>query len=166
MLGGMERHRTTSIVRAQTPRQFDEARVLFRAYATWLGEDLCYQNFDAELQALPQQYAPPSGSLLLAYAGEEAVGCVAVRALPGVGADACEMKRLFVQPSHWGQGLGRRLAEGIVAEGRQLGYRRMLLDTLRRLERAVALYHALGFREVDAYYDNPLDDVCYMECVL
>lgn len=162
----MERPPLTTIVRAQTSRQFDDARTLIRTYTDWLGEDFCYRDFDVELTTLDQRYGPPSGSLLLGYDGQQAVGCVALRALPVVGAEACEMKRLFVHPTHRGQGLGRRLTEAILADARRLGYQRMLLDTLRRLERAVTLYRVLGFREIDAYYDNPLDGVCYMERTL
>jgi hypothetical protein len=39
---------------------------LFRAYASSLDIDLSYQDFEAEMEAMPGKYAPPAGELLLA----------------------------------------------------------------------------------------------------
>jgi putative acetyltransferase len=74
------------------------------------------------------------------------------------------MKRLWVRDAYRGLGLGRRLAETCIAAARRAGYKAMCLDTLGRLTAARALYEDLGFREVPAYYDNPLEDVRYMRC--
>ena len=82
---------------------------------------------------------------------------------PGV----CEMKRLWVEPGFGGQGIGRALAESIVAAARAIGYRRMRLDTLpARMPAAQHLYASLGFREIPAYYHNPLDGVVMLELEL
>ena len=151
-----------SVTRAEITDDFDVARALFREYAGSLGVDLCFQGFEAELTALDRVYGPPGGSLLLARDGGEPAGCVAVRPLPAAGDRACEMKRLYVRPAYRGRGLGRELAEAVVEEGRRLGYGRMVLDTLDRMEGAQAVYRALGFREVPPYYANPLDGVRYM----
>lgn len=137
-------HPPPTLVRAETDAHFDAARALFREYAAGLDAAVCFQDLSAELAEIVRRYAPPAGSLLLTVDGDDATGCVAVGSRLG----ACEMRRLYVRPAHRGHGLGRRLAEAAVAEGRRLGYRRMTLDTLDQMHRARALYAALGFREV------------------
>ena len=78
--------------------------------------------------------------------------------------EICEMKRLWVEPGFGGSGLGRRLAEEIVAAAREIGYRRMRLDTIPdRMPAAQHLYRSLGFREIPAYYHNPLSGVVMLE---
>jgi putative acetyltransferase len=79
----------------------------------------------------------------------------------------CEMKRLFVRPQWRGQGIGRCLAQAIVSMARRAaGYKTMRLDTLKRLSEALTLYRSLGFREIPAYYHNPLGDVVFLELSL
>ncbi len=152
---------TYQLREASQAQDFDAARALFEEYAAQLNIDLCFQGFAAELGQLAQIYGPPSGCLLLAGSGERgAVGCGAVRRFS---ADSCEMKRLYVRPEARGAKLGLLIARSLIARARALGYAQMLLDTLVEMTPARALYRSLGFREVAAYYNNPLSDVVYME---
>jgi GNAT superfamily N-acetyltransferase len=152
-----------TIAGAVTPDEIETVRTLFREYADWLGVDLCFQGFDEELATLPGKYATPDGRLLLAYDGAAAVGCIGLRR-----ADATtgEVKRLYVRPAARGRGLGGELARRVVAAAREIGYRRLVLDTLEPMAEARRLYGSLGFREIPAYYANPLSGVIYMELVL
>ena len=144
-----------------TDAQLAAVRQLFRNYATWLDVDLCFQSFEKELAELPGLYAPPRGRLLLAKHEDRSIGCVGLRPLES---NVCEMKRLWVEPEFKGIGLGRRLAEQIVAAGAELGYHAMRLDTIpERLKAAQHIYQTLGFREIPPYYENPLDGVSMFE---
>jgi len=145
---------------ARFPDDLAAVRPLFLDYARELDIDLGFQGFEDEMRSLPGPYAPPGGSLLLAQAGEMSVGVVAMRELDD---GACEMKRMVVHPDHRCFGLGRRLAEAIVATARAAGYHSMRLDTLARLQPARDLYTAMGFVEIPPYRFNPHDDAVFME---
>lgn len=142
------------------PERMGEVKDLFLEYARYLEVDLCFQDFAAELEQLPGEYAPPEGTLLLARAGEKAVGCGALRR---ISADTCELKRLYVQPAYRGRGIGRKLLSLLIEKAEELDYRYIRLDTLARLEEALNLYRSFGFQEIEPYRYNPLPEVIYME---
>jgi ribosomal protein S18 acetylase RimI-like enzyme len=133
---------------------------LFREYVNGLGIDLSFQDFAAELAALPGKYAPPSGELMLAYSPRgDVLGCVAVRPLAGT---VCEMKRLYVRPAARGLGIGRALVAAIIEAAQALGYTQMKLDTLPSMPEALALYESFGFVRIAAYYHNPVPGTVYL----
>jgi putative acetyltransferase len=150
--------------RAESPEQIAQARDLFLEYANSLGFSLCFQNFDQELAALPGDYAPPTGRLLLATSNGHPAGCVALHKLQE---DICEMKRLYVRPQFRGKRLGHELAKKLIEEARQIGYKYIRLDTVEPvMKTAVEMYRHLGFREIPPYRPNPIADALYMELQL
>ena len=151
---------THKIVRAESGEALEVVENLFAEYARSLDFDLCFQDFDMELGSLPGDYAAPSGALILALEGEEAVGCVALRRIDE---STCEMKRLYVRPTHRGKGIGRSMAERIIRIAQDLGYRSMKLDTVPGMIEANALYHSLGFAATEPYRFNPLDGCLFYE---
>lgn len=138
-------------------------RILFQEYAASMGIDLSYQAFEQELSELPGKYAPPDGRLLLLLHGDIPSGCIALRPLEE---SVCEMKRLYVRPAFRNQGAGRFLVEALQREAAAMGYRRMRLDTLKRLDAAEKLYRSLGFSDITPYIHNPMEDAVYLECPL
>ena len=152
------------IIQAQTEADLQHVRELFAEYVEWLGINLCFQNYDKELAELPGEYAPLEGRLLIAYAGEEVAGCVALRSL---GDGVCEMKRLYVRPAFRGERLGWKLVELVLEEARKIGYERIRLDTLPgKMDRAIAMYRVLGFNDIEPYYHNPVAGAAFMELAL
>lgn len=151
-------------VTSETPEMIDVARSIFREYEAWLGLDLCFQGFEAELADLPGKYAEPDGRLILAYVGDQLAGCVALRKLED---GAAEMKRLYVKDGFRGMKIGVKLIEDVIASARGRGNSTLRLDTYPpKMGRAVELYHSFGFREIPPYYDNPHDDTLFMELKL
>lgn len=152
------------IIQAETPDQIAATRELFREYEAWLGLDLCFQGFEAELASLPGKYAMPDGRLLLAYSDDKLAGCIALRRLDD---GICEMKRLYVRDAFRGHRIGVTLIARIIADARDIGYTKMRLDTYPpKMGKAVSLYEAHGFISIPPYYDNPHSDVLFMELTL
>lgn len=145
----------------------DRAQIvaLVREYETAIGVSLSFQGIEAELAALPGDYAPPTGAMILArmQSGGELVGMVALRGVPNR-AGFCEMKRMYVRPIAQGTGLGRKLALAVIDEARRLGYARMGLDTLPHLKAAQTLYRSLGFRDAGKTSGQPV--TLLFECEL
>jgi ribosomal protein S18 acetylase RimI-like enzyme len=142
-----------AVTEASFPHERGVVDELLREYAGSLGFDLCFQGFERELAALPGDYAPPSGRLLLVRVEGAPAGCVALRPL-GVG--VCEMKRLYIRPAWRGLGLGRRLVEELLGHARRIGYATMRLDTVPSMVEAIDLYVSLGFRDIPPYRPNPI----------
>lgn len=153
------------IMEAARIEEIHDVRDLVRAFVAWhrrrhvSDAALIERYFDPsemerELDGLPGYFSPPNGRLLIAYFGDRPAGCVALRDL---GEGACEMKRMFVRDEFRGMGVGRALAGEIILAAREIGYRRMLLDTSHRQLEAVRLYERSGFRRIDPYYPLPDD---------
>jgi putative acetyltransferase len=138
-------------IRPAVPDDRETVRGFLREYADGLGVDLSFQDFESEL-------ADPLGFYELVLLADD--GCVALRRIDEL---TCEMKRLYVRPAGRGSGLGRQLAEAVIAEARARGYSRMLLDTLPEMTAAQALYRSLGFRDTEPYRNNPVAGAAFLE---
>jgi len=139
--------------------EIEQVRQFFRNYAAWLGVDLCFQNFDEEMATLPGRYAAPDGRLFYAEVNGRGAGCVGIRPFAeGV----CELKRLYVDPAQRGVGVGRLLALAAIRAAKEIGYRKMMLDTLPAMRIAVKLYRELGFQEAPAYYQTSLEGTQFL----
>jgi ribosomal protein S18 acetylase RimI-like enzyme len=135
-------------------------RELLQEYVAWVDHDLSFQDFQSELRNFPGDYTPPRGALLAASVSGRVSAMIALRPLDET---TCEMKRLFVSPAARGLGLGRALVLRILDEARRLGYRAIRLDTLPQMGDAQALYAGLGFRDIEPYYDTPIQGTRFME---
>ena len=134
-------------------------RELLGEYATSLGVDLAFQDFEHEMATLDTYYE----LMLVAREDGEIAGCVALRRIDG---EVCEMKRLYVRPAFRGRDLGRALAGAVIDAARRRGYARMRLDTLPTMTRAMALYQSLGFRDIAPYRFNPIAGSRFLELEL
>ena len=149
-----------NLIHKESPDEMPVVRGLFEEYAASLDVDLCFQDFDRELEMLPGDYAPPGGAIIVAYCDGEAAGCVALRRIDDA---VCEMKRLYVKSECRRKGIGRALADAVIGRARELGYATIRLDTLKSMAEANSLYASLGFRECAPYRFNPCEQPVFME---
>lgn len=158
------------IIEASFQQQLAQVRALFQEY--WRAFDFspCFQNFAAEVDGLPGDYAPPGGRLGLALVDGAPAGCIALRPLvmlspskhdPAI-ANACEMKRLYVRDAFRGRGVGIALVRWLMDQARHAGYKKMYADTMPVMERALTMYDALGFKRTQPYSPTPTDGAIYL----
>ena len=117
------------------------------------------QNYQHEIEDLPDKYGPPDGVLHLILADGKPAGCIGLRKLDET---RCEMKRLYVRPEYRRHQLGDQLVQRILQDARNLGYKEMLLDTLPQLDSAIRLYQRHGFDFIPCYNDSPVESTVYM----
>ncbi len=146
-----------------TLEELEEVREIFIEYADFLKVDLCFQDFEKELQTLHEVYFPPKGCIILAKEDKQVMGCIALKP---IGEGICEMKRLYVRPEARGKHLGRQLVEKLIDFAKKAGYKTMKLDTISSLKEAIKLYQSKGFIKTEPYVYNPLSDVLYFELML
>jgi len=98
---------------------------------------------------------PPAGIFLVASLSQDPIGC---GALKFHGDEPTELKRMWVAPTARGLGVGRRLLRELENRAFEGGSRAIRLETNRALTEAVAMYRSAGYREVDAFNDEPYGD--------
>ncbi len=144
---------------AETKAQITTVRGLFIEYAKWLNYRTCFEDFEQEVDGLPGEYGPPDGCLLLAFYKDKPAGCVALRKVKD---GVCEMRRLWVREKFRGKNIGWNLAEEIIKQSRKMGYRKMILETIPLMERAISIYQILGFKRTTVT-ERDDNEVIHME---
>jgi GNAT superfamily N-acetyltransferase/DNA-binding MarR family transcriptional regulator len=154
-MADVERLLVASMVRVDVvdPRDPD-ARHCMRAYFGELAGRFD-GGFDParSISADDEELTLPAGLLLVARLHEDPVGCGALKLHPDE--SVAEVKRMWVSPAVRGLGLGRRLLAELEAQAAGNGIGTLRLETNRTLTEAIALYRSGGYREVEAFNDEP-----------
>ena len=146
----------------ETDVEAEHAKLLVREYLGWLNDRLKRQydmQFDADAMVVSDitdrdKFFPPNGRFYLILCGGEAAGIGCLKKLAeGVG----EIQRMYVSAEFRGRGIGRAIAERLVADAKQIGYKTLRLESLKFLDSAHALYRSLGFRTINPYAGNSME---------
>ena len=149
------------MIRRATDADLPNVRRLCRAYRALLADrnpglpeivEAYYQAdaYEILLSRLPELHARPDGAIFVAEFGGRVAGCGMTHRIDGT---TCEIKRVFVEDAARGRGLAQGLFLAAMDQARADGYRRMVLDTMRVLTEAIALYERLGFAPAEPFYD-------------
>lgn len=130
-----------------------DAQWCIQQYFTELNERF-EMGFDPALSisAYAHELTPPAGLLLVARLRDEPVGCGALKFHENA---IGELKRMWVAPQVRSLGLGRRLLLALEHEAREAGMTILHLETNHTLTEAIELYRHSGYREVEAFNDEP-----------
>lgn len=98
---------------------------------------------DADLTQIERTYLASGGDFVVLTDSSGAVtGCCGL--LP-LGDATVDLRRMYLAQPLRGRGHGRRLLDWALARGRELGFRRISLETATVLKEAIALYSRHGF---------------------
>jgi GNAT superfamily N-acetyltransferase len=142
---------------------FELAKKLMKAYATDIGVDLTFQDFESELRNVSTLYANPDGAFIIAFHNSDPVGCFGIKKIDS---EICELKRMYLSRDARGLGLGEKLLKEAIQIAAKLNYKKMRLDTLPTMTSAIHLYQKVGFKEIHPYRFNPISGSKFMEIEL
>ena len=148
---------------AQTEEDFIAAANLFLKYAQELPIALDFQHFDEELQKLKQIYADVEGGIILCKENNKYIGCAGIRKF---NSETAELKRMWIDPSARGKGIGSRILKAAIALALNKNYKEIVLDTLDNMQPAIKLYRQAGFKEIEPYYFNPYKNALFFKKIL
>ena len=102
--------------------------------------------------------------VVLAYDGDEAVGCGAVKEYSP---DTMEIKRMFVRKSRRGKGIASIVLMELEAWSMELGYQRCILETGLKQPEAINLYRKNNYSQIPNWgqYENAANSVCFEKYV-
>lgn len=151
------------IRQADLTRDADAVRLLWLEYLTWGNDGLesrygfrlpVEEAVEHDVETI-EKFQPPDGSLLLAFEEERAVGIGCMRR---IGPETAEIKRMYVQPTYRGEGIGRALLSGLIEAAGGAGNLRVPLDSPDFMTAAHGLYRSEGFVEIGPYAESEIPD--------
>jgi putative acetyltransferase len=115
---------------------------------------------DADLKDIEHSYFERGGTF---YVLEEKDGSIiGAYGLYPVDRQTCELRKMYLHSACRGKGLGKFLMESALSEARQLGFKRMILETASVLKEAISLYKSYGFVEYEPEHLSSRCDQAYL----
>ena len=122
------------------------------------------QAVEQDIQQI-SKFQPPYGQLILAVYQGKVCG---LGSLKTINSEIGEIKRMFVDPTVRRVGAGRAILEGLLLEAKNVGYKKVRLDSPKFMQAAHCLYRSYGFCDIEAYPEMEIpaefkDYLLYME---
>jgi GNAT superfamily N-acetyltransferase len=148
---------------ADLPHDLEIVRQLWLDYLTWGNDELeARHGFRLPVREATQhdvatvgKFQPPDGRLLIAFEDALPIGTACMRR---IGAGTCEIKRMWVEPPHRRNGIGRAMLDRLIGEARMAGYAHMRLDSPEFMTAAHRLYRSSGFTDTAPYPESEIPD--------
>ncbi len=101
-------------------------------------------KLDADLNDIKNHYLKNNGEFLVVIYDNKIVGMGALRKIDN---NTAELKRMRVKLDYQGQGVGTLILKSLIEKAKNLGYKKLVLDTSSKQESAQNLYKKFGFKE-------------------
>ncbi len=118
--------------------------------------------FDSTTDALYELFQQPGASYFVAEIDGKIAGGAGIYPTKGLPPDTCELVKMYLIPEARGLGLGRTLIEKSIELAKELGYRKIYLETMPELRQALKVYARFGFE----YLTEPMGNSGHTGCSL
>ena len=118
--------------------------------------------YDDSLNYMTEFYSKPKSIYYIGLVEEKIMGGAGVYPTEGLPADTCELVKMYLLPEARGKGLGKALIEQCIAFAKEKGYKKMYLETMPELQRAVMTYEGFGFNLLD----GPIGNTGHFACTI
>jgi putative acetyltransferase len=116
--------------------------------------------FDDSTDALFELFQQPNAVYHVAIINDEVVGGGGIFHTAGLDADTCELVKLYLSPASRGKGLGKLLMHHCLQTAKELGFKKVYLESMPELTSAVPMYENFGFN----YLKGPLGNSGHGGC--
>ena len=148
---------TVEIRNIKLPGDIQLVRKLWTDYLTW-GNETMQINYgvhphnptkivEQDIKEI-DRYLPPDGQVFLAFIENKACG---IGCLNNLGKEVGELKRMFVDPSFRKLGIGKAILQSVINAAKEVGHKKLRLNTPKFMETAHSLYLSFGFKPILPY---------------
>ena len=118
--------------------------------------------FDPTTDTLFELFQVPRAVYNVAEIDGKMVGGGGIYPTEGLPADTCELVKMYLLPEARGIGLGKLLIEKCIEQARDLGYKKIYLESMPELQNALKVYEKFGFN----YLNGPMGNSGHTGCSL
>ena len=116
--------------------------------------------FDPTTDALYELFRHPRSTYFVALENGHIMGGAGIYPSDGLPDDTCELVKMYLVPAARGKGLGKQLIEQSLQFAKQAGYKKVYLETMPELKKAVTVYEKFNFH----YLDGPMGNTGHFGC--
>lgn len=118
--------------------------------------------FDSTTDSLYELFQKPKSFYQVAVYNGQLVGGGGIFPTDGLPEDTCELVKMYLLPNFRGIGLGSRLIQDCLDEAAALNFKRVYLESMPELKKALTTYEKFGF----TYLDGPIGNTGHFGCAL
>jgi putative acetyltransferase len=118
--------------------------------------------FDPTTDSLFELFQHPQSVYNVVEHNGQVVGGGGIYPTDGLPPDTCELVKMYLLPSLRGKGLGKIMIEKCIEQATELGYKKIYLETMPELQKALKIYAKYGFE----YLKGPMGNSGHTGCSL
>jgi putative acetyltransferase len=116
--------------------------------------------YDTTTDALYELFQTPGSIYYVAEINNTLIGGAGIFPSPGLPPDTCELVKMYLAPEARGKGTGKMLIDKALQFARETGYKKVYIETMPELRKAMSVYEKFGFR----YLDGPMGQTGHFGC--